>query len=77
MKLRDAIDAIFSHNEIVALYEPLDYGSISDAYESMVWKGMAHRIPEDYLSRENWRIFGCVPETIFDGDAINIRFIYC
>lgn len=73
MRLREAIDNIFSHNERVAIWatdlqEP--------HYSRLIWKGMGHQIPEkfmDYRCNRDWRIFGTVPESIIDGDVINIK----
>lgn len=70
MKLKEAVDLIFSHNEIIALWE-IDKSDKS--YSNRVWKGMAWDIPNKYLDCNNWRIFGTIPESIVDADILNIR----
>lgn len=70
MKIREAIDYIFSHNEIVALWEinPADAH-----YSNRIWKGMAWEIPDNFLDCENWKIFGTIPNSIVEADVLNIR----
>lgn len=70
MKLRKAVDLIFSHNEIIALWE-IDKSDKN--YSNRIWKGMAWDIPDKYLDCKNWRIFGTIPESIADADILNIR----
>ena len=67
MKLINAIDTVFSHNEIVQIHKPdTEHTCISQ------WRGMAHQLPKEYHNCEDWRIFGCIPDTIDKADAINI-----
>lgn len=67
MTLNDAIDTVFSHNEIVSIWKH------EREYDILLWHGMAHEIPKEYLSHNNWRIFGTIPEKISSADTINIR----
>lgn len=70
MKLVDAIDNIFSHNEIVAIWKKID------EYDGTnVWEGMAWNLPEQYKGVEKWRIFGLIPESILKADVINIKIL--
>lgn len=68
MTLQEAIDTIFSHNEIVALWEKED----SDHHKK-VWSGMAHQIPSQYLSTIGFKIFGLITDKISESDTINIK----
>ena len=70
MKLGEAIDSIFSHNEIIALWE---IDKLDKNYSNRIWKGMAWDIPDKYRDCKNWRIFGAIPDSIFDADILNIR----
>ena len=47
MTLRQAIDTAFSHNAIVVIQEDEHNG-----YANTVWKGVLHKLPEEYLDRE-------------------------
>lgn len=68
LKIREAIDLIFSHNEAVALWADED-----KEHFCIVWEGMAWDMPEKYLDIDNWRIFGLIPESIDVADTINIH----
>ena len=70
-KIKDWIDNIFSHNEIIALWETLYDDDLS--YHSLIWRGEAWRLPEEYKSYEAINIFGTIPETIIKADTINIE----
>ena len=72
MKIKEAIDTIFSHNEVVAIWEesPNDH-----RIDELKWHGMAHKIPHEYLVKENWRIFGVITDEIRESDRINIRIV--
>ena len=67
IKLKNAIDRIFSHNSIIAIWE--DNGN----YDTLLWKGMAWDLPNEYYRCRKWIIFGTVPESIDNADTINIR----
>lgn len=71
MKLGKAIDRIFSHNSIVAIYKnnPTNHESI------MTWRGEAWRMPPIYRNERHWIIFGTVAESLWESDVINIRII--
>lgn len=66
--VKSLVDLIFSHNEIVAIWEKED-----SHHDKLVWKGMGWEIPIQYEKAMVDRIFGCIPESIFDADTINIR----
>lgn len=72
--VKDLVDVIFSHNEIVALWSNEDpWGEDTDKnHYYKQWKGMGWEIPERFTNREVIRIFGCIPESISDADTINI-----
>lgn len=68
MKLGDAIDVIFSHNEEIAIWIKKD-----DHHDICKWTGMAWHLPYWYRGVENWKIFGVFPDSINDAHVINIR----
>ena len=70
MKLSEAIDVIFSHNEIIAVWE-----RINEQEHEMKWRGMAWELPDKYKNIIDWKIFGIVPETINKADTINIKVV--
>jgi len=70
MKLSKAIDVIFSHNEIIAVWE-----KINEREHEMKWRGMAWDLPEKYKNIKNWKIFGVIPESIDEADTINIKVV--
>lgn len=70
MKLVDAIDNIFSHNEIIFIWEKTDEYS-----STLMWHGMAWELPEQYRNVEGWRIFGVIPNSIVEADVINIKIM--
>ena len=70
MKLSKAIDVIFSHNEIIAIWEKIN----EQEYE-MKWRGMGWELPDKYKNIANWQIFGVIPESIDEADTINIRVV--
>ena len=69
-KVKDLIDTIISHNEIVAIWERRK--NKEGGYHALLWKGMAWDIPEEYLDRTFLKIFGTVPESITEADNVNI-----
>ena len=69
-KVKDLIDAIISHNEIVGIWERRK--SKEGRYSVLLWQGMAWDIPEEYLDRTFLKIFGTVPESITEADNVNI-----
>ena len=69
-KVKDLIDAIISHNEIVGIWERRK--DKEGRYHILLWKGMAWDIPEEYLDRTFLNIFGIVPESITEVDTVNI-----
>lgn len=69
-KVKDLIDTIISHNEIVGIWERRK--DKEERYHILLWKGMAWDIPEEYLDRTFLNIFGIVPESITEADTVNI-----
>ena len=69
-KVKDLIDTIISHNEIVGIWERRK--SKEGRYSVLLWRGMAWDIPEEYLDRTFLNIFGIVPESITEADTVNI-----
>lgn len=69
-KVKDLIDAIISHNEIVGIWERRK--DKDNRYHALLWKGMAWDIPEEYLDRTFLKIFGTVSESITEADTVNI-----
>lgn len=70
MKLKDAVDVIFSHNEVLELWVP---DKEDPHYSNLICRCMAHAIPEEYVDSENWKIFGTAKENPWNNDSINIR----
>lgn len=68
--VKDLIDKVVGHNEIVAIWERRK--NKEDWYHTLLWKGMAWDIPEEYLERTFFKIFGTVPESITEADTVNI-----
>lgn len=73
-KIQDLVDVLIDHNEVIALWVDKDPWGEDDSnrYYYKVWKGMAWNIPEHLKNSNVIKIFGCVPEEIFEADAINI-----
>lgn len=69
-KVKDLIDTIISHNEIVGIWERRK--NKEGRYHALLWKGMAWDIPEEYLERTFFKIFGTIPESITEADTVNI-----
>lgn len=72
-KVDNLIDTIISHNEIVAIWE--NRRNENGEYRYLLWRGMAHQIPKEYLNRLFDKIFGTVPENISEADTINIAVL--
>lgn len=70
MKLVDAIDNVFSHNEVLSIWMKVD-----EHDSTLMWGGMAWDLPEQYKLVDKWRIFGLIPDSIMYADAINIRIL--
>ena len=69
-KMGEAIDVLFSHNEIIALW----YDKPNDTQHSfLLWRGEAWNIPEEFKDQRIIKIFGLVPESVMDADTINLR----
>lgn len=68
--VKDLIDRVISHNEIVAIWERRK--NKEGRYDVLLWRGMAWDIPKEYLDRTFLKIFGTVPESITEVDTVNI-----
>lgn len=66
-KVEDIIDKIISHNEDIALWHKTE-----ERNSKLLWRGMAHEIPDEHKTSLFKRIFGTVPETIAEADTVNI-----
>ena len=68
-KVGDAIDKLFSHNEIIALW----YKTQKDRDHSyLLWKGEAWSIPKKYKKQRILKFFGTIPEKITESDTLNL-----
>lgn len=69
--LAAATDALFSHNEIIALWTHEE--GEDGHYDQMFWRGEAWKLPErmKYLSID--KFFGTIPERVSESDTLNIR----
>lgn len=68
-KVSDAIDTMFSHNEIIALW----YDRPKDGDHSyLLWRGEAWRLPKKYKDQRILRFKGIIPEKISEADTINL-----
>lgn len=67
MLVKDLIDNIISHNEVVSIWKPLSTQSSEE-----IWHGMAHAMPTHIANLTFKRIFGTIPEHITQADTINI-----
>ena len=69
MQIGNAVDTLFSHNEIIALW----HEKPEVKHRSyLLWRGMAWNIPKEYKSLRLIKFFGTVPEKISEADTINI-----
>ena len=69
LRVKDLIYNIVDHNSIVAIWQddPQD-----THYSIRMWKGMAHSIPKEIENLKFKRIFSSIPETVLEGDVVNI-----
>ena len=67
MKIKKALNKLFSHNEIIALWCETNKG-----FKVLLWRGEAWKLSEEYKNLRISRIFGTIPETITQADTINI-----
>lgn len=66
-KVGNIIDTIISHNAVVAIWVDEDNHT-----SKRLWQGMGWAIPQEYKKLTFKRIFGAVPESIYEADTINI-----
>lgn len=69
-EVKDLIDKVIGHNEIVAIWERRK--GEEGRYHFFLWQGMAWEIPDEYLNRTFLKIFGTVPDSILKADTVNI-----
>lgn len=67
MKLKNAVDKLFSHNETIALWYETDKG-----FKVLLWRGDAWGLPKKHEKLRIARFFGTIPQTINYADTINI-----
>lgn len=67
MKLKNAVDKLFSHNETIALWCETD-----QHYKALLWRGEAWRLPKEHQKLRIARFFGTIPQSICNADTINI-----
>ena len=67
MKVGKMIGRLFHRNEIIALWKQTDRG-----FKSLLWRGAAHNIPDEYKGLRVKRFFGTIPESIAQADALNL-----
>lgn len=68
-EIKSAIDTMFSHNEIIALWYE---SKTDDRGYRLIYRGEAWATPDEYLCLEMIKFFGCIPEHIYEADVINI-----
>ena len=68
----DLINIIFSHNEIISLNIP-KYDENGLMYSQQIWRGHAHKLPNEYKNYSFLRIFGCIAENITKSDTLYIE----
>ena len=71
LKIKDLVDIIFSHNEIIELCVSVEDDDVS--YSKTIWRGHAHELPSELGEYDFIRIFGCVSESIYKSDTIYIE----
>lgn len=69
-KVKDLIDTIIGHNEVVGIWERRK--GEEGRYHVLLWRGMAWDISEEYLNRTFLKIFGIMPESMSTADTVNI-----
>lgn len=65
----DIIDNIVDHNSIVAIWED---DKDDPHFANRIWKGVGWKIPDEIGNRKFKRIFSSIPETVLEGDVVNI-----
>lgn len=72
LRIRDLIDVIISHNEIIAIWETI-YDEEKEIWcRNLLWQGMGWDMPGEYSNRFVESVFGTIPENIDKSDTINI-----
>lgn len=69
LEVGGAVDVLFSHNEIVALWH--EQGE-ERGTKYLLWRGMAWDIPKQYKTMPVIRFFGTIPQRFSESDTINI-----
>ena len=70
LNVYDIIDNIVDHNSIVAIWED---DKDDPHFANRIWKGEGWKIPDDIGLRKFKRIFSSIPETVLEGDVVNIE----
>ena len=66
----EVVGWIVDHNAIVALWEE---DKTDPHYSNRIYKGMGHKIPPHLKEYKVDRIFSSIPETVLEGDVVNIE----
>ena len=70
LKVKDIIDTIISHNEIICLWvEDED----DPHFSKQLWRGHAHKLPKEYSEYRFLSISGVCAESLYQSDTININ----
>ena len=73
ISIENAVDKLFSHNEIISLWREAKENGVS--CHKRIWYGMAWNIPKELKSCKFVKIFGTIPESIAHADIINIEVV--
>lgn len=68
----DAVDNLFSHNEVIALWVE-DFENTGG--HKLIWKGMAWALPDEFKHYILNKFLGIIPESISEADTLNIEVI--
>ena len=67
IKIKDSIDLLFSHNDIIALW----YSSSNEGLVR-IWRGEAWSLPDEYNDIRILKFTGIAADVIWESDAINL-----
>ena len=70
LKVKDIIDTIISHNEIICLWVEDEE---DPHFSRQLWRGHAHKLPEEYSEYRFLSINGVCAESLYQSDTININ----
>lgn len=70
LKVKDIIDTIISHNEIICLWVE---DEVDPHFSKQLWRGSAHKLPKEYSEYRFLSISGVCAESLYQSDTININ----